>query len=194
MRFAALILAAGASRRIGPENKLLMNLNGKPLVAHVLDAVQKARAAEVCVVLGHDAGAVRAVLEPRAGPSVRFVMNPVYEEGMASSLVCGLACLSGGHDGVAVCLGDMPFVTPETIDTLFAALRPGDYACVPVRRGEWGNPVVLSATAATAAMKLTGDRGARALLRQQADRVREVAVSADSVLQDIDRRDDLGLS
>lgn len=194
MSFAALVLAAGSSRRMGSANKLLLDLNGRPLAARVLEAVQASAVAEVIVVLGHEAESVRAVLEPCAGPSVRFVTNGDYRDGLASSLVCGLRTLEDGHAGVAVCLGDMPFVEPELIDALCAALEPGAYAAVPVWRGTWGNPAVLSPEAVRDAMPLTGDRGARALLKRHAGRVREVAAPSDAVLRDIDRGQDLGLS
>ena len=194
MSFAALILAAGTSRRMGSANKLLLDLNGMPLVAHVLHAVRKSRVQEICVVLGHEAGRVRAALEDYSGPSFRFVMNPDFESGLASSLTCGLEYLAGAYDGVAVCLGDMPFLGTGVIDALCEALLPGDYAAVPVHEGQWGNPVVLSPEAVRDAMALTGDRGARALLVRQKARVREVAVSCGGVLRDIDRERDLGLS
>lgn len=194
MSFAALVLAAGSSRRMGPKNKLLLEFRGAPLVAHVLDAVQASRVSEICVVLGHEAGRVRAVLEPRASDSVRFVENGAYRNGLASSLTCGLRRLTPGYEGVAVCLGDMPFVQPDVIDALCAALAPGSYAAVPVWRGEWGNPAVLSPEAARNALELSGDAGARALLRRHAELVVEVAAPSDAVLRDIDREPDLGLS
>lgn len=194
MSFAAVILAAGASRRMGEANKLLLDVNGVPLAAHALEAVQASRAEEICVVLGHEAEKVRAVLKPRAAGSVRFLTNADHADGLASSLVCALRRLKNRHDAVAVCLGDMPFVTADVIDALYAALAPGDYAAVPVWRGEWGNPVVLSAEAARDATALTGDRGARMLLRRHAARVRAVPAPSAAVLRDIDRQADLGLS
>ncbi len=194
MSFAALILAAGVSRRMGQTNKLLVELDGAPLVAHVLNAVQRSQIADICVVLGHQADAVRAVLRSFASPSVRFVTNPDYADGLATSLACGLRNLEEDHEGVAVCLGDMPFVASDVIDALCAALTPEAYAAVPVWGGEWGNPVVLSAEAVRDALLLAGDGGARALLRRHAGRVREVAARSDAVLRDIDRKADLGLS
>lgn len=194
MHFAALILAAGSSRRMGPANKLLLPLAGRPLIRHVLEAVQASRVERICVVLGHEAAAVRAVLEPRAAPCVEFVTNTDYRGGLSSSLRCGLRRLGDGFAGVAVCLGDMPRITACIIDALCDGLVPGDYAVVPVRAGQWGNPALLSAEATRDAGMLTGDRGARALLRRHAAHVREVPVSSDAILRDIDRRQDLGLS
>lgn len=192
MSFAALIPAAGMSRRMGTANKLLLVLHGKPLIAHVLEAVQASGVNEICVVLGHDANAVRAVLEAHATRPVRFVTNTEYRSGLASSLACGFGAL-GSHDGVAVCLGDMPGVETAVIDALCAALQPDDYAAVPVWKDRWGNPALLSAAAAADAARLTGDKGARALLRRHAARVREVPVRSPAVLRDVDRREDFGL-
>ena len=118
-RIAALVLAAGQSRRMGT-NKLLIDLDDRPMIARVVDAVLGSRAAPVLVVTGYEDTALRAALGAR---EIGFVSNPNFAQGMSSSLRAGIAALPDGIDGVVVCLGDMPAVDAEIIDALVAALQ-----------------------------------------------------------------------
>lgn len=184
-RIAALILAAGQSRRMGALNKMIAEVDGKPMVAHVLEAVTASRAGPVTVVTGHDPEAVRAAL---AGHEIRFVHNPHYAEGLSTSLRAGIAALPGDVDGVLVCLGDMPRVGPETLNRLIAAYSPqeGRAICVPTVAGKRGNPVLWDRRFFAEMRDLAGDVGARHLIGLHADQVCEVAVDGDGVLLDID--------
>jgi molybdenum cofactor cytidylyltransferase len=185
---AALVLAAGSSRRMGA-NKLLLEVDGAPMVARAVDAARGSRARRVLVVTGHDADRVRAAL---AGRAVELVHNPDHLEGMASSLRAGIAAL-GGVDGAVVCLGDMPWVRTADIDALIAAFDPaaGREICVAQHDGKRGNPVLWGARHFAEILRLSGDRGARALLEEHAGSVVGVDVGHPGVLLDVDTRDAL---
>lgn len=189
-KIAALILAAGLSRRMGKANKLLAEIDGGPMVARVADAVLASKAAPAFVVTGHEAERVRATLDGRL---LTFLHNPDYAEGLASSLRRGIAAMPDDVDGVLVCLGDMPRVTSGDIDQLIAAFNPveGRAICVPTFRGKRGNPVLLSRRFFAEMLRLKGDLGARALIGQHHDVVTEVEVESDAVLIDIDSPDKL---
>ena len=120
-RVAAVVLAAGQSRRMGSTNKLLSEIDGTPMVAHVVAAVGASHAGQVIVVTGHQAEAVRDAL---AGHRVQFVHNPEFDIGLSTSLAVGLAALPGDIDGAVVCLGDMPKIGPALIDRLIDAFDP----------------------------------------------------------------------
>ncbi|MDH3230607.1 MAG: NTP transferase domain-containing protein, partial [Alphaproteobacteria bacterium] len=89
-RIGAVVLAAGQSRRMGAVNKLLADIDGKPMVARVADAVLASQARPVVVVVGHEASKVRAAL---AGRDVRLVDNPEFANGISTSLKHGLRAL-----------------------------------------------------------------------------------------------------
>ncbi len=188
--FAAIVLAAGRSTRMGGPNKLLQDWRGKPLVRHAAEAALAAGAAPVVVVTGHQAEAVGAAL---GGLPVALVHNQDFAEGLSTSLKAGVAALPGGVDAVAVLLGDMPLVGAGLLQGLSAALaeRPEAVAAVPVRDGEWGNPVLLRAALFPAIAHLTGDGGARKLLQGERGRVVERQVEDDAVSLDIDTPDAL---
>src|SRR5258708_7673793 len=143
-RVAALVLAAGQSRRMGTLNKLLIGIDGKPMVRHVAEAVQGSQARPIIVVTGHEREKVEAVLSGLGIAS--FVFNPDYAQGLSTSLKRGLAALPAGIDAAVVCLGDMPKVAATEIDRLIAAFNPveGRALCVPTRHGKRGNPALLA--------------------------------------------------
>lgn len=191
-RVAGLLLAAGLSRRMGPANKLLAPLGGKPLVRHAGEALMASEAQPVIVVTGHEAEAVKAAL---AGLSVTFVHNERYGEGLSASLKTGLDALGARADvdAALVMLADMPRVGPEIINRLIAAFNPieGRGICVPTYHGKRGNPVLWGRSYFAAMGELEGDVGARALLGTFAEAVCEVAVEEEAVLVDIDTPDAL---
>jgi molybdenum cofactor cytidylyltransferase len=183
---AAVILAAGLSRRMGPRNKLLLEDGaGLPMVARVADAVLASRAQPVSVVVGHQAGDVRRAL---AGRDVRFVEAADYAQGLSASLRAGLAAVPDDAAAVLVCLGDMPLVSAVQIDRLVEAYGPeeGRLIVVPTHRGKRGNPVLWDRRFFPEMAALSGDTGARGLLLRHADCVAEVDVGTESILVDFD--------
>ncbi len=184
-RIAAVILAAGQSRRMGRVNKLLADIDGAPMVARIADAVGASSADPVVVVTGHQAERVRAAL---AGRDVTMVHNADFAQGLSTSLKCALAALDDEVDGAVVCLGDMPGVSAGHIDKLIAAFDPveGRGICVPTFNGKRGNPVLWDRRYFGEIAEVAGDVGARHLIGEHADAVCEVAMGDDGVLTDLD--------
>lgn len=188
-RIAALVLAAGLSRRMG-RNKLLADVGGTPLVTRAVDAALASLVRSVTVVVGHQQDAVRDALTGRA---VRIVEAAEHAAGLSASLKAGLRALPDDADGVLVLLGDMPRVEAAAIDRLIAAYAPaeGRAVCVPTFRSRRGNPVLWDRRFVAEMLELTGDTGAKALLDRHADLVCEVEMPDDGVLVDVDTPDAL---
>jgi molybdenum cofactor cytidylyltransferase len=184
-KVAALVLAAGQSRRMGPANKLLAPVDGRPMVAHAVDAMLASRADPVIVVTGHQADEVRAALGNRA---VVWTHNPDYASGLSSSLAVGLAALPEDAEGVVIGLGDMPRITAAQIDRLIAAFNPleGRAIVVPTVRGKRGNPVLFATRFVPEMRAIGGDVGARHLIGEHAEEVVEIEFDDDGALLDID--------
>ena len=189
-RVAAVILAAGRSRRMGARNKLAAEIEGIPMVVRTADSVLASRADPVLVVVGHEADRIRAMVGARP---VTIVDNPDYAQGLSSSLRRAIVALPGDVDGVLVCLADMPDVTPAHIDRLIAAFDPAAQRaiCVPTFRGKRGNPVLWGRQFFAEMADVAGDVGARHLIGAHADALCEVAMPDDGVLMDIDTPDAL---
>jgi molybdenum cofactor cytidylyltransferase len=182
---AAIILAAGRSTRMGGPNKLLAELSGKPLVRIVAEQAIASKAKEVIVVTGHQAELVEEALK---GLKVKFVRNPDFAQGLATSVKAGIAAVPEEADGAVVCLGDMPMISSQLIDHLVDAFAPdrGNLIAVPVSGGRRGNPVLWSRRFFNELMTLDGDIGARHLIAKHNEAVAEVPVEGDGAFLDID--------
>ncbi len=196
-RIAILILAAGCSRRMKGGFKLLMAVDGVPMVRRVAEAAHAASPHTLIVVTGHEAEAVRLVLSPF---SPVFIHNPDYASGMASSLRCGVSALPETVEAVLVMLGDMPYLRPSHLQKLMTAYafhahhaHSADHTpiIVPTCHGKRGNPVLWPRCHFLQMQTLEGDQGARTLLQQFADEVVEIEMEDDAVLLDIDTAEDL---
>ena len=120
-KLGAVLLAAGCSSRFGGDNKLIAEIDGRPMVRAVADVLLGADCIdEVLVVTGHDVAAVERVLE---GLPVRFAFNSDWRNGMGGSIALGVSKLNPALDGVAIVPGDMPRLTSSAIETLGAALQ-----------------------------------------------------------------------
>jgi molybdenum cofactor cytidylyltransferase len=181
-RIAFVVLAAGRSTRMGPVNKMLADIAGRPMVRRVAEAALTSRARPVAVVTGHMAAEVSSAL---AGLDVTLVANPDYATGLASSLKAGIRALSPSCDGALILLGDMPQIAPEHLDALVAAFAP-DAIVVPVHGGRQGNPVLWPAKYFSELLQLDGDAGAKRLIGTHAAHVREVDLDTDAIFADID--------
>lgn len=183
-RIAALVLAAGRSSRMGGPNKLLATIDGKPLVAHVVDAALASRAASVTVVTGHMR---ERIAEALAGRAVALVDNPDFGEGMSTSLRVGLTQVPAEAEAVVVLLADMPRITPDMIDTLIDAYEPdrGALIAVPTFAGKRGNPVLWSRRFFGDLERISGDIGGRNVIGSYPEAVSEVELGA-AVALDLD--------
>ncbi|MDA0651875.1 MAG: molybdopterin-binding/glycosyltransferase family 2 protein, partial [Proteobacteria bacterium] len=162
-KVAAIVLAAGQSRRMGSVNKLLADIGGKPMTAHVVDAAVASGASPVIIVTGHEPGLLEEALADR---DVRFIHNPDFADGLSTSLRAGLSLLDPEYDGAVVCLGDMPSVSANHINRLIDAFDPaaGHAIIVPTFKGKRGNPVLWHRRFFAAMSDVSGDVGARHLI------------------------------
>lgn len=181
-RIAALVLAAGQSRRMGPANKLLAEVDGAAMLGRALEAARASQAASLLVVTGHDRERIEAAVD---APTVH---NPDYAEGLSTSLRAGIAALPEDIDGAVVLLGDMPFVSAAHIDRLIAAFNPleGRSICVPTFNGKRGNPVLWGRELFAEMGSVSGDVGAKHLIGANGDLLVEVPMPDEGVLHDVD--------
>jgi len=150
MSVGAVLLAAGAGKRMGGKPKVLLELGGVPLVMRQLIALSGAGVDEVTVVLGHHADAVEATIGQFP---ITIVRNPSPDDGQESSVRLGLQALSPRLDAVIVALADQPLINSQDITALIGAFKKrGENAMMVVPRvsteagdPQPGNPVILDA-------------------------------------------------
>jgi molybdenum cofactor cytidylyltransferase len=189
-RIAAIVLAAGRSTRMGGPNKLLAEINGRPLVRIAAEAALASQARPIIVVTGHQRERVAAALD---GLDMMLVHNADFAEGLSTSLKVGITAVPADVDGVIVCLGDMPQVNAALIDRLLAAFDPekGALVVVPAIGGKRGNPVVWSRRFFPELAAIEGDTGARHLVASYPEAVTEVPLTGNAALVDVDTPDAL---
>jgi molybdenum cofactor cytidylyltransferase len=184
---AAIVLAAGASTRMGRQKLTLPMRDGRPLARVSVEQVLAAGLDDVIVVLGREAEAVALSLQ---GLRVRTVVNPHYAEGQSTSLRAGLDALHPTTTAAVIALGDQPLPDPGVIGRLVAAFRTTRQSIVvPVYRDGRGNPVLFAATLFAELRAVTGDRGGREVIARDPGRVAEVALDA-AMPADIDTPED----
>jgi molybdenum cofactor cytidylyltransferase len=173
---AAIVLAAGASTRMGQQKLTLPMPDGRALVRVAVEQVLTAGLDDTVVVVGRDADAVEAAL---VGLSIRTVVNPRYAEGQSTSLRVGLDALRPGTEAVVIALGDQPLPDPDVVRRLVTAFREtGRPIAVPVYRDGRGNPVLFGAGLFPELRAVTGDQGGRGVITSDSARVAEVPVAA----------------
>ncbi|MGB0126510.1 MAG: NTP transferase domain-containing protein, partial [Rhodocyclaceae bacterium] len=183
-RIAAVVLAAGRSVRMGDANKLLLPVDGAPMVRQVAGAALASRCMQVMVVTGHEAERLEAALD---GLPVSVTHNATFAEGMAASLRCGIKALPRDVDGALILLGDMPRIGPADIDRLIDVFDPDHPAIVvPERHGRRGNPVLWPRKYFAPILELRGDTGARGLLERFAAEVEAVQFDSEAIFADVD--------
>lgn len=184
-RVAAIVLAAGRGRRMGARSKLLLEIDGKPMIRHVVESLLASRARPVIVVTGFAREAVVAALEHL---DVTLVFNPDFDAGLSTSLKRGLDAVPGACDGVIVCLGDMPRVTAPVVDRLIEAFDPeaGGGIVVPTCGGLRGHPVLFGRAFFEAMRAIAGDTGARQVVESFPEAVVEIELGDPAVLLDVD--------
>jgi len=179
VRFAVLVLAAGASTRFGGP-KLLARLDGRPILQHVLDAAAASGPAVSMVVLGPRAEAIE---EQMAWRGEHRVHNPDPRRGLSSSVQVGLAALeradpAGELEAVLILLGDQPRVRPSVIHELIHGAADSDRPIVAPAYADGGghNPVLLRRSAWPVAAASKGDRGLGPIIAGRPDLVLKIPV------------------
>ncbi len=189
VKAAAVLLAAGLSRRMGERNKLLIEIGGEPLVRRTAK-VYLAADADVHVVLGHEANRVRAVLEDLP---VTFVTNPDYAGGQQTSVRAGIDSLPSICGAILIALGDQAALTQADVSDLLRAFA-GDGAnriLVPYYRGQRGNPVIFP-SALIAEMRAAGRNAAcRKFIDDNPNLTYRYEAENDHTAIDIDTPEDL---
>lgn len=187
---AAMLLAAGESRRMG-EPKGLLPLGSKTVVEVILDKLLSLPLHEIIAVLGHQADRLRGAIGNRA---VRAVINSEYPRGMLSSVQFGLKHLSPGAEGVMICLLDQPLIPTEVFRCLVDSLQhDASRILIPTYEGRRGHPILIPLQFCDEVFTLEDSLGLRQLLRAKGEAIREVAVTAKDVLSDLDTKRDYEL-
>jgi len=188
---AAIILAAGGARRFG-RLKQAEVWQGRPLLAHAVDAALDSLAAEVRVVLGCQAERLLPLLANYDDRRLQVVTNPAWTTGQASSIRAALTSLSSHVEAAVFCTADQPLLTGAEIDALMARHAiTGAPIVAPSVQGEFRSPVLFARALFPELAALEGDIGGRTLIAHYRPQVEAVEADDARPYTDIDSQEDL---
>ncbi len=183
------ILAAGMSTRF-PENKLLYNVKGKPLITYTIESALNSRADEVIVVLGHRANEIARVI---SNYDVVLVLNPEYEKGMSYSVKRGVRAVHKWASAVIIHPADVAFVPSVVFNQVIEEYEKSKSPIVVAAyKGEKGHPILFSRELFKEILNISEETfGLKAVTRKYRDKTLVVETSYREVVVDIDTVDDL---
>ena len=189
MKLAATILAAGRSRRMGSINKLLLLIENKPILKIVCENVIKAKLDQIILVTGYQS---KEVLKVVPKDIIKVVQNHDWKKGMMTSIFAGMSKLKKNIDGNIIILGDMPFISAETIIHLKGEFEAsnGQSIVYPIYQDRQANPVIFPKKYFSEILMSKGDKGCKRVLKKYPKASIGVRIKSEEVILDCDTKDD----
>ncbi len=185
---SAVVLAAGASRRMGKQDKLFLSLNGKSVLRRSVENALKADVKDVLVVAGENFHRVNLELKQL---HVQVLLNRNHPLGISTSIITGVRALNPNTEAAVILLADQPNLQPQTINRLIETYRAGEHRIVVGRyHGIIGNPALFARDLFPELLQLYGDVGARSVLKRHSDALAVVDIPEEEAL-DVDTPEDL---
>ncbi len=192
LRFHAIILAAGLSRRMGKANKLLLPYAGQRILEKVLEQLQATEIQGITVVLGHERDKVAPLLSRF---EVRALYNPDFAQGQGTSIRAGVRALPPNIDGFLIGLGDMPGLQTAHYQKLLTEYRHHHYSPAPpilrpFHQKQPGHPVLFHASYQKALLAGNALDGAREVVQKHRQHLHRFNTTDPAYFWDIDTKED----
>jgi len=184
---SAILLAAGQSKRMNGENKLIKKINGKPLIIHSVKNILASSIDELIIVLGHQKEIIEKHIDKNE--KIKFIFNKEFESGMASSIKIGLKHLSNNAEAFFICLGDMPKINYDIYNQLIKLRNQRDIL-VPTYKGQQGNPVLFNKSMKEKIMNIEGDVGAKNILELNKNKILNLEINDQSIIRGFNTQKD----
>ena len=181
---STIVLAAGQSKRMGGDNKLIKKYNKKYLINHIVATLIKSKVNKIIVVLGFQSSKVRKIIVKNK--KINFVFNKNYKSGMASSIKVGLRRISKRSIGFLIVQADMPKISRKIINKLYEAIKSKDKEIfVPTYKRKLGNPVGFKYSMLKTLKKIKGDKGAKKIIKKNKKKLYLIKVNSKSIFNDL---------
>ena len=180
---SSILLAAGQSKRMSGENKLIKSVKGIPLIKCALNNILKSHVNEIIIVLGYQNETIEKLIDKTS--RIKFVFNSNFESGMASSIKKGIKKLSKKTDSFFISLGDMPSINYDTYNQLIKCNK-NKKAIVPMFKGQQGNPVLFPKSFEEKLLSIQGDSGAKKILEINKKEVLYLEINDPGIIRDLD--------
>jgi len=191
---SAIVLAAGKSERMGT-NKLLLPYQCSVIIDLVIQHILESGIREIIVVLGHEAEKVREEIISHFGRKVLLAFNVNYQQGMLSSIQCGLKIVDPQCEAVFLCLGDQPKVSIETYRQILNSFSSSDKGIIiPTYKGKRGHPILIARRHFPFILTLDQlTASLHSLIKENPDDIAEIELADEGILFDLDHPADYDL-
>ncbi len=185
----AILLAAGQSKRLKSENKLIKLYKKKPLINHSLNALHKSKVNKIIVVLGHQKKELQKIIK-RNNKNI-FTYNKEYKKGMASSIKVGLTKVNKKDKGFIIVQSDMPFIKSSDINKIYNSIKSKKYLVHVLKyRNRVGNPIGFDISIMKKFKKIKGDVGAKFMVKRLKRETRFIKINNLKSFKDFDKVSD----
>jgi molybdenum cofactor cytidylyltransferase len=185
----AILLAAGQSKRLFNQNKLIKNFKGKLLVNYAVQSIIKSKIEKLIIVLGFEYLKVKKKINKNK--KIKFVINHNYTRGIASSIKCGLKKISNKSDGFIIVQADMPEIGKNILNKLYKEIKTNKKEIfVPRKNNKIGNPIGFKLSMINQLKKISGNRGAKFIIQKNKSKIKYIRTKSLGIFKDIDLNKD----
>ncbi len=185
----AILLAAGKSKRLKSENKLIKIYNKKPLINHGVKSLIKSKVNKIIIVLGFESKKLKKIIKKNR--KISFTFNKYYKKGMSSSIKQGLKKISKKDKGFIIVQSDMPFITTSNINKICNSITAKKYLIHILRyKNQMGNPIGFDISILDKFKKIKGNVGAKYMVKKLINRANFITVSSKKFFKDLDKLSD----
>ena len=185
----AILLAAGQSKRLKNENKLIKLFKKKLLINYILSSLIKSKVNKIIIVLGFEQLKVKKKL--LKSKKIKFVINKNYKKGISSSIKTGLRSLSKHNKGFLIVQADMPNITKTTINKIILLINKSPKEIfLPRFKNRVGNPIGFKKSMIKNINKIKGDRGAKNIIKKNSKKTKFININSKSILTNFNTKKD----
>ena len=181
----AILLAAGQSKRLVNQNKLIKNYKRKPLINHVVQSIIKSKIEKLIIVLGFEYLKVKKKVNKNK--KIQFVINHNYKKGISSSIKCGLKKISNKNYGFIIVQADMPKISKNIFNKLHTEIKTNKKEIfVPRKNNKIGNPIGFKISMINKLKKIYGNKGAKFIIKRNRPKIKYIRTKSLGIFKDID--------
>ncbi len=185
----AILLAAGQSKRMKSENKLIKLYKNKPLINYSLNVLTKSKVNKIILVLGHQHKEVKKII--KKNKKIIFTYNKNYKKGMASSIKIGLKKISKNDKGFIIAQSDMPFVKQSDINKICRSINSKKFLVHALKyKNRVGNPIGFDSSLIKKFKNIKGQFGAKFMVKRLKNRTNFIKTKSIKSFKDFDKASD----
>ena len=185
----AILLAAGQSKRMKSENKLIKLYKNKPLINYSLNVLKKSKVNKIIIVLGHQQKELKKII--KKNKKIIFTYNKNYKKGMASSIKIGLKKISKNDKGFIVAQSDMPFVKQSDINKICRSINSKKFLIHALKyKNRVGNPIGFDSSLIKKFKNIKGQFGAKFMVKRLKNRTNFIKTMSIKSFKDFDKASD----